>query len=148
MDQLSKIEKQIVIRAPLSRVWNALTTPSEFGAWFRATVSVSHFRSGERADLVSTYPGHEGTAFSIDVVEVAPEHRFVWQWNSGDPSDKDSYTTVMFELQEVENGTLVKVTESGFERVTLSRRAKAFESNSQGWEIQTKNLRDYVEQRR
>lgn len=150
VDQISKIEKQIAIRAPRSRVWKALTTPSEFSAWFRATISVSQFRPGERADLISTYPGHEGIAFSLEVTEVVPEHRFVWQWNpgAGPASDRDSYTTVIFELQETKDGTLVKVTESGFERVPLSRRAKAFESNTQGWEIQLKNIRDYVEQRR
>jgi uncharacterized protein YndB with AHSA1/START domain len=146
VEQLSRIENQVMIRAPRSRVWNALTTPSEFSKWFHATVSVHEFGAGVRVDLVSTYPGHEGTAFFFEIVEKVPEHRFVWRW-SPDGID-DPHTTVVFELEEVDGGTLVKVTESGFDRISIARRAKAFEGNTEGWQIQMQNIHDYVEQNR
>ncbi len=146
VEQVSRIEQQIHIRAPRSRVWKALTTPSQFSTWFHAKVSAQEFRPGERADLVSTYPGHEGTSFFFEVLEIAPEYRFVWQWGPGGAKPEDPLTTVTFELEEVEGGTLVKVTESGFERISLERRAKAFEGNTKGWEIQMRNIHDYVEQ--
>jgi len=146
VEQVSRIQQQIHIRARRSRVWKALTTPSEFSTWFHATVSKSGFRPGERVDLVSTYPGHEGTAFFFEIVELVPERRFVWTWGPG--GEADALTTVTFELEELEGGTLVKVTESGFERISLERRAKAFESNTKGWEIQMRNICDYVEAQR
>ena len=137
------IQNQIHIRAPRSRVWKALITPSEFSTWFHAKVSVTEFRVGERVDLVSTYPGHEGVAFFFEVVEISPETRFIWRWGPGAASDPE--TNVTFDLEEAEGGTLIKVTESGFERISLERRAKALESNTKGWEIQLHNIHDYVE---
>jgi uncharacterized protein YndB with AHSA1/START domain len=143
---MNSIENQITIRAPRARVWKALTTPAQFAEWFRATISVEQFLAGERADLTSTYPGHEGAEFFFEVVEVSPEHRFVWRWSPADKQGREPFTTVVFELEEVSGGTLVKVTESGFEHISLERRAKAFESNTKGWQIQMQNLHDYAEQ--
>lgn len=144
IDKLSRIENQVMIHAPRSRVWKALTTPSEFSRWFHATLNVSQFQPAGRVDLVSTYPGHEGQAFFFEVVELKPEHRFVWRWQHGSEPDA-AYTTVVFELEEIPAGTLVKVTESGFDRISFDRRAKAFEDNTEGWKIQMQNIYDYVE---
>jgi uncharacterized protein YndB with AHSA1/START domain len=143
---MNTIKQQVTIRGPRSRVWKALTTPSEFGTWFHATISVKEFRVGERVNLVSTYPGHEGTAFFFEVIELTPERRFVWRWSPGDKEGREPFTTVLFELEEVSDGTLVKVTESGFEQISLERRAKAFESNTEGWKIQMHNLTTYAQQ--
>lgn len=153
VESMNRIENQVTIRAPRSKVWKALTTPSEFAQWFRATLDVNEFRPGERANAVSTYPGHEGVTFFLEVVEKVPESRFTWRWSPGakaiEPApQEDPYTTVVFELEEVQGGTLVKVTESGFDKLSLARRAKAFAYNTQGWAIQIKNIRDYVEQNR
>lgn len=150
VDQMSRIENQVLIKASRSRVWKALTTPSEFSKWFRASLNVGQFSPGGRVDLVSTYPGHEGTKFFFEVVEKDPEHRFVWRWTpGGEPvgsNDTEPYTTVVFDLEETKEGTIVKVTESGFDKISLARRAKAFESNTEGWKIQIQNIRNYVEQ--
>ncbi|HWC20063.1 MAG TPA: SRPBCC family protein [Terriglobales bacterium] len=143
VQEMSKIENQVVIHASRSRVWRALTTPSEFSAWFCAKLSVAEFSPGGKVDLVSTYPGHEGTKFGFEVVEKIPESRFVWRWKPSEESEP--YTLVTFELHEIKDGTLVKVTESGFDRISLARRAKSFESNMQGWQIQMRNIREYVE---
>lgn len=152
VDQLSRIQNQVMIKAPRSRVWKALTTPSEFSKWFCVTLKVNEFTPGLRVDLVSVYPGHEGTAFFFDIVEKTPEHRFVWRWTPDDKPEgstgEESYTTVVFELEETKEGTLLTVTESGFEKISLARRAKAFESNTEGWKIQIQNIRNYVEQNR
>ena len=146
--QMSAIEQQVIIHAPRSRVWKALTTPSEFSTWFRANVSATEFREGDRIDLVSTYPGHEGTAFFIQIDKIEPEHCFVWRWGPVKATAEDKLTTVTIELEEIPQGTRVKVTESGFDQFSLEQRAKAFEANTQGWKLQTQNLRNYAEQNR
>jgi uncharacterized protein YndB with AHSA1/START domain len=146
VDQSLKIENQTVIRAPRSRVWKALTTPSEFGTWFRATLSAQEFRVGESINGVSTYPGSEGKGFALEIVEKKPESRFSWRWWPGASAPEEPKTTVIFELEEVEGGTRVKVTETGFDQMSLERRAKSFEGNSKGWAIQMQNLHDHVEQ--
>ncbi len=145
---LSNIEKQVFVRAPRARVWRALASPEEFSKWFRATVKGT-FQPGERVQMTSTYPGHEGVTFFVDIAEVTPEERLSWRWHPGGKDvagTSEPATLVTFELLHAENGTLVKVVESGFDRLSLERRAKAFESNEQGWEIQTQAIRAYVEE--
>ena len=142
----SIIEQEITIRAPRSRVWKAITTPSQLSTWFHCTLSAKDFRPGLKVNGASTYPGCEGKAFTLDIVENTPEQRFSWRWTPGASSPEEPPTTVTFELQEVAGGTRVTVTESGFDRISLERRAKAFEGNTQGWKIQMKNLENYVEQ--
>jgi len=149
IQELTQIEKSVFVKAPRSRVWKALTDSKEFAKWFHVKTNDS-FQPGSRVNLVSTYPGHEGEAFFFDVDEVTPETRFAWRWNPGGkeaglPVPDDPMTRVVFDLEEVDGGTLVKVTESGFDRISLVRRAAAFEGNSQGWTIQMQNIRNYVE---
>ena len=69
--------------------------------------------------------------------------------NAGKGADdsKEAATLVEFRLEDAEGGTLVTVTESGFDRISLERRAKAFADNSEGWEIQMAALDRYVVQR-
>jgi uncharacterized protein YndB with AHSA1/START domain len=147
---LSRIEKEIVVRAPRARVWRALADVAEFASWFRVKAE-GEFKTGARLEMVSTYPGHEGEAFYVEVDEVEPERRLSWRWDpggeqTGSPGADDVQTRVVFELEDVEGGTRVKVTESGFDRLTLARRAKAFEDNSEGWELQLQAIRTYVDE--
>jgi uncharacterized protein YndB with AHSA1/START domain len=145
--ELSKIEDKVVMRAPRARVWKALTTAGEFSKWFRVKTE-DEFRPGARVHMTSTYPGHEGIEFYMDIEEMEPERKFSWRWTPGGKqagSPGEEPTLVVFELEEVAGGTMVKVTESGFDQLSLERRAKAFEGNRRGWELQMQNIREYVE---
>jgi uncharacterized protein YndB with AHSA1/START domain len=147
--QADKIVKSVLIRAPRAKVWKALTTMEDFARWFRVK-SPDQFKAGTRVNMTSTYSGCEGMQFWADVVEMVPERRFSWRWfpggpNDGPVTDEDKPTLVTFELEDAEGGTKVTVTESEFNNVSAARRAKAFKSNTQGWEIQMQNIREYVE---
>lgn len=144
----STIEKQILIRAPRHRVWQALTNLEEFARWFQVRASGA-FAPGVRLDMVSTHPLGNGAAFYIEVDTIQPETLFSWRWHPGSKPaganyDAEPYTTVEFRLHDAEGGTLVTVTESGFDRLSLERRAKAFADNTKGWEIQMAALGDYA----
>lgn len=143
--QATSIEKKILIHAPRSRVWRALTTASEFSKWFSVQVEDS-FVAGKRVDMVSTHPHCTGDPrFYVIVERMEPEHTFAWRWHPGAASkESDPSTQVEFHLEEVEGGTLVTVTESGFDRIDLARRAKAFEENTRGWELQLQSLKQYA----
>ncbi len=146
--ELSRIEKQILIRAPRHKVWHALTNLEEFARWFRVQAQGS-FAPGARLDMISTHPCGEGAEFSVTVETMEPERLFSWRWHPGsNPSGGDSgtepTTLVEFRLEDAEGGTLVTVVESGFDRLSLARRAKAFEDNTKGWEIQLAALNEYA----
>ncbi len=145
----NRIEQRIFVRAPRSRVWRALTTPSEFAQWFHATLE-GEFTPGARIDVVSTYEGcGDGVRFYMIIDRLEPERLFSWRWHPGMPLrgldySKEPMTTVTFRLEDREDGTLVTVEESGFDAIPLSRRAAVFSDNQQGWQIQCESLASYV----
>jgi hypothetical protein len=93
----------------------------------------------------------QGGNFDIFVQEMQPEHLFTWRWHPGAHDSSLDYTNepmtlVAFKLADAEGGTLLTITESGFDDISLARRAKVFGQNNQGWDDQVKNLERYVSQ--
>jgi uncharacterized protein YndB with AHSA1/START domain len=141
-----RIQKTMILRAPRSKVWRALTDSAQFGEWFQARLE-SPFTPGRKVRGPMTYPGYEHLTFEVTVEQVEPERLFSWRWQPGGDPDKDPAeptTLVVFELEEVPEGTRLTVTESGFDRIPLARRAKAYRENDQGWTGQMENIRKYL----
>lgn len=141
-----RIQKSIVLRAPRSRVWRALTESRQFGEWFQARVE-RPFVAGQIAEGAVTYPGYEHLRFKVEVEQMEPERLFSWRWQPGGDPDIDPAepsTLVVFELADVPEGTRLTVTESGFDRIPAARRTKAYRENDQGWTEQLENVRRYV----
>ena len=145
---ISTIQRHTVIRAPRERVWKALTTLAEFGKWFGVEAE-GEFATGPRLRMVSTNDNCRGLVFYVTVAEMRPPALFSWRWHPGsaqpDPNDATAPTTlVVFRLEEVASGTMVTVTETGFDRISLERRAAVYQENSAGWEYQMGALERYV----
>lgn len=144
-----RIEKQIVIRAPRAKVWSAIANKSDFGKWFGVRYEGGPFASGEKVTGKITYPGYEHMDMEIEVVEVVPEERLSYRWHpyAVDPAhdySSEPATLVTFTLEDAEGGTLLKIVESGFDRIPLQRRAEAWTMNEQGWAGQITNIDRYV----
>src|SRR5215813_3922283 len=138
--ETDRIERQVVIRAPRSRVWRALTDPKEFGAWFGVRVD-GVFAPGARVRGRITHEGYEHLTWDITIDRMEPERVFSWRWHPyavepGIDYSAERPTLVVFELADVEGGTRLTVVESGFDDVPLARRAQAYRMNSEGWTIQ------------
>ena len=145
-----RIEKEIVIKAPVKRVWRAITDSGEFGEWFRVKLT-SPFVAGQRIHGPILHKGYEHITWDVTIEQMVPEKLFSWRWrpHAIDPSkdySKEPTTLVVFELSEVPDGTWLKVTESGFDRVPIERRETAYRGNSEGWTIQVGNVESYVRQ--
>jgi uncharacterized protein YndB with AHSA1/START domain len=145
-----RIEKQVLLKAPLKRVWRALTRSAEFGEWFRVKLS-EPFIPGKSISGPILHKGYEHVIWTVTIEKMEPERLFSWRWrpHAIDPNKDYSHeptTLVEFELTEVPGGTLLKVTESGFDAVPPERRETAFRSNSEGWAIQMGNIERHVSQ--
>jgi uncharacterized protein YndB with AHSA1/START domain len=141
-----QIQKTIVLNAPRSKVWRALTDSRRFGEWFQARVD-GPFKPGQRASGAVTYKGYEHLRFEVTIEQMEPERLFSWRWQPGGDPDIDPAeptTLVVFELEEVAEGTRLTVTESGFDRIPVAWRAKAFRENDEGWSGQLESLRKYI----
>ena len=143
-----RIEQRVVVRAPRSRVWRAITTAKEFGEWFRVNLE-GEFAEGATIRGQITHPGYEHVTMDMLVERIEPERHFSYRWHpyAIDPAvdySAEPTTLVEFILEEIEGGTAVTIIESGFDRIPLARRAEAFRMNDRGWAGQIKNLTRYV----
>lgn len=144
----NRIEKQIEIAAPVARVWQALTDFRQFGEWFLVKMD-GPFMAGKPVSGQITHPGYEHLQMKIVVRAMDPETYFSYTWHpyAVDPKmdySQETPTLVEFHLQATATGTLLKVTESGFDKIPNARRAEAFRMNAGGWEQQMENIRAYV----
>jgi uncharacterized protein YndB with AHSA1/START domain len=144
----SRIEKRIEVKAPVSRVWRALTDFREFGEWFRVK-----FEDPFVPDKISrgniTHPGYEHVQMEVMVQTMQRERVFSFTWHpyAVDPKidySKEPSTLVEFRLEKTETGTLLTLTESGFDKIPANRRFEAFRKNQDGWTQQLKNIEAYV----
>ena len=145
-----RIEKRIELKAPVSRVWRALTDYREFGEWFRVKLD-GPFVPGQVSRGQITYPGYEHVTLEAVTQKMEPERLFSFTWHpyAVDPSmdySKETPTLVEFTLEKTATGTLLTVTESGFDKIPSERRLEAFRMNDGGWTEQVKNIENYVTQ--
>jgi len=145
-----RIEKTIELKAPISRVWKALTDYQEFGTWFRVRLE-GPFVPGQIARGQITYPGYEYLRWEAVVQKMEPERLFAFTWHpyAVDPNEdysKEPPTLVEFTLEKTANGTLLRIIESGFDKLANRRREDAFRMNERGWSVQLENIAQHVGQ--
>lgn len=143
-----RIEKQILLRAPLARVWRALTDPTEFGTWFGARVQ-GKFAPRALIRGPITIPGYTHVTMEMWIERVEPQTYLSFRWHPHAVDAKVDYSTepttlVEFRLEEAEGGTRLEVVESGFDRLPAARRAEAFPMNEGGWAAQLLNIERHV----
>jgi uncharacterized protein YndB with AHSA1/START domain len=144
----NRIEKRIELKAPVARVWRAITDHREFGEWFRVRID-EPFVPGQVSRGQITYPGYEHLKWEAVVQKMEPERLFSFTWHPSaiDPKtdySKEPSTLVEFRLEKTSGGTVLTITESGFENIPPERRAEAFRGNEGGWSEQIKNIERYV----
>jgi uncharacterized protein YndB with AHSA1/START domain len=145
-----RIEKRIELRAPISRVWRALTDFREFGEWFRVKLD-GPFVPGQKSRGQITYPGYEHLKWEIVVQRMELERLFSFTWHPYAIDPKTDYseetpTLVEFRLEKSAKGTLLILTESGFDKIPSGRRLEALRMNDGGWTEQMRNIERHVEQ--
>lgn len=148
--ETDRIERQIELKAPRARVWRALTDHREFSAWFGVNLE-SPFIAGQSTAGQITFPGYEHVRMEVVVQKIEPESYFSYTWHPyaiapGVDYSQEPPTLVEFSLEEKAAGTLLKVTESGFEKIPAHRRSEAFRMNDNGWAEQLKSIQEHVEQ--
>jgi uncharacterized protein YndB with AHSA1/START domain len=147
-----RIEKRVELKAPVARVWKALTDYKEFGEWFRVKLE-GPFVVGQVSRGHITYPGYEHVKWEALVQKMEPQRFFSFTWphpksfeKADTPTDysMEPTTLVEFRLKRAAGGTVLVVTESGFDKLPADRRDEALRRNEGGWTEQMKNIEGYV----
>ena len=153
------IKKSIQLNAPLNRVWRAISDSRQFGIWFGVEFN-GPFLAGQRlkgrmvptkvdAEVAKAQESFAGVPVEISVERIEPEHHFSFRWHpmsedEGGEFDAAPSTLVSFELTENSEGTHLALTESGFSKIPLEKRAQAFAQNEGGWAIQMQLIQKYL----
>src|SRR5262245_24327194 len=124
-----RIEKHIELKAPIERVWRAITDHEQFGAWFRVKLE-GPFVPGQVSRGRITYPGYEHVVWQATVKEMQRPTLFSFTWHpyAIDPNvdySQETPTLVEFRLAASANGTRLTVVESGFDKIPPHRRMEA-----------------------
>ena len=155
----NRIEKEVLLKAPLDRVWRAISDADEFGRWFGVRFD-GPFVAGTSVigtitpttvdeDVAKAQEPHTGKADAWQIVAVEPRRRLAFRWHpfgveDGSDFSDEPTTLVEFTLEDTSDGVLLRITESGFEAIPAERRQSAFEGNSEGWSAQTELVRKYL----
>ena len=131
----------IEIKAPASRVWEALTTPEQIKEWFFGVDTRTDWREGSPIVHRGEYQGRpyedKGTILTIE-----PEKRLVhthWSPVSGEPDEPEHYQEVTWSLTEHDDATELTVSEEN----VPSEDAKTV--SEQAWEASLRALKDLLE---
>ena len=154
-----RIQKKILLHAPLKRVWSALADSKEFGTWFGMKFN-GPFVPGKlmrgtivptkvNADVAEAQEKYEGMPVEITIEKMEPERLFSFRWHPYAIEQDVDYsaeptTLIEFLLEETKDGVMLTVTESGFDQIPLARRVKAFTANEQGWGIVLRLIEEYL----
>ena len=144
-EPFDEIRKSIALKAPVSRVWTALTDHEAFGRWFRVTLD-RPFAVG--APVIGTT--EEGDLeWHAWVEQIEPEHHFCFSWYpldvppGTDVKDKPR-TTVRFYLVPTQKGCELTVIETGFSAFEDKKALDILRQNAAGWTAQLENIKAYV----
>ncbi|MEM7050904.1 MAG: SRPBCC family protein [Acidobacteriota bacterium] len=141
-----KIEKSVDLKAPVPRVWRALTDHREFGAWFRVDLE-NPFTIGEVTAGRVTHPECDHLQWAALVRAIEPERYFAFSWcplAQDADFDKGPTTLVEFTLTATQEGTRLEICESGFGALPAGPRNEALRSNTRGWNEQVHNIAAHV----
>jgi uncharacterized protein YndB with AHSA1/START domain len=156
---MDRIEKEVLLKAPLERVWRAISDAEEFGRWFGvrfdgpfvpgASLTGVITPTTVDEDVAEAQKPHAGISDTWHIVAVEPQRRLAFRWHpygveGGVDATTEPTTLVEFTLDQQHDGVLLRIVESGFDGIPAERRASAFEGNSEGWAAQTRLISKYL----
>jgi uncharacterized protein YndB with AHSA1/START domain len=150
MHVLDRIERKALLNASRKHVWEALTNAEQFGEWFGIALKGRTFVAGETIEAPITYPGYEHVVWKARIERILPQTLFSFWWHpfaveKGVDYDQETPTLVEFTIEDRAPGILLRVVESGFDKVPQARRQKAFKMNSRGWDEQMRNIEKHLD---
>lgn len=137
----NQIEREIFIDAPLEKVWSLVSEPAW---WVGDAPGPNSVRVDGKRVVAETRFGN----FPVLIEQMDPPNYLACRWASSFPGEEPregNSTVVEFTLTAKDDGTVLRVVESGFAELTTTHdeRMKFFRENTDGWKQQL----DYLSQR-
>ncbi len=145
--ETDRIERDVLIAAPIERVWQLATRPEHLGRWFADAGAEVDLRPG--GALTLTWREYGTVHGRVEAVE--PPHRVAYRWlaEAGDREEPTAANSTLMEftLTAEGDGTRVAVVETGFDGLALGAEARtaAFASHTEGWAFELGELATYAQ---
>jgi uncharacterized protein YndB with AHSA1/START domain len=136
-----RTEESVTIGAPITRVWEALTTPDLIKQWFFGVDTETDWKEGSPIVHRGEYQGRPYEDKG-KILEIEPPRLLVhshWSPVSGLPDAPENYERVSWELSERDDGTELTIRESNL----ASEEARA--TSEQSWRLVLENLKKLLE---
>jgi uncharacterized protein YndB with AHSA1/START domain len=144
----SRIERDILIEAPVEVVWRAVTEPDQISSWFTDTAVIDVREGGEGTLTWNERATTKPTTARISVVTVAPPRTFSFRWAHPDGVEARQDNSVLVEFTLLPDGdhTRLRVVETGLLEMEWPDADKATyaDEHNKGWARHLVSLRDYV----
>lgn len=137
-----QITSEVVIAAPLERVWAIVTEAHHLAMWLSQKAEID-LRPGGAMRL--SWEGHDETPGRVEVAD--PPRRFAFRWARNDRDLAEGRATLVeMSLHDDPGGTRLRVTERGFGGLGLDEAdaARRLEDNTRGWQVELGELQAYV----
>jgi uncharacterized protein YndB with AHSA1/START domain len=145
---VDRIEREILIEAPIDVVWHVVTQPHQIAQWFSDAADIDLQPGGQGTLTFNLRATSKPASVRIQVESVEAPHRFAYRWLHPDHAIArvGNSTLVEFTLYEQGDRTRLRVVESGLLAMDWSQDAQErfVEEHTSGWEAHIASLRDYV----
>ncbi len=141
MDEVrDTIAREVVVKAPIARVWELLTDPQQLTHWYPGARLEPH------VGAAATFNCGAAAPYYGVVEQVDPPRRLAWRWclTAGVPVGQGPTTRVEITLSSAGDDTHVRLTESGFAALSPEERARCQPGNDAGWEMLLGDLASQV----
>jgi uncharacterized protein YndB with AHSA1/START domain len=140
-----RIERSVLIDAPLDRVWDLVTEP---GWWVPSQAPTTTDRT---PGAIAVRESEQWGRFPVQLVNLDPKTYAAFRWastNVGEDLTDDNTTLIEFHLNTEAQAIKVTVVETGFAALPIpdAVRCKGFDSNAEGWGQELISLRDRAQQ--
>src|SRR5581483_11669194 len=141
-----RIEREILIDAPVDVVWAVVTEPEHISGWFSHTAELDLRPGGE---AVLHWDGYGTVHGRVERVERPHFFSFRWAMDPGAEVTVENSTLVEFGLRAEGDATRLTVVETGFADLAGPEdyRRDHFDSHTSGWEKELGELVDYLRRR-
>jgi uncharacterized protein YndB with AHSA1/START domain len=143
-----RIERDILIEAPVEVVWRAVTEPDQISSWFTDAAVIDVREGGEGTLTWNQRATTKPMTARISIETVAPPRTFSFRWAhpEGVEASQDNSVLVEFTLLPEGDDTRLRVVETGLLELAWSDTDKASyaDEHTRGWETHLASLRAYV----
>lgn len=140
------IEREITIAAPVDVVWSLASEP---GWWINEGEIRDHVIETAGPNLWKVTDVKHGE-WLIETVDSKEPEAVSFRWLAGETDDNDTAnqlrTLVRFTLEPTDDGTVLRVVESGFAAGTVDqKRRNTYDANTEGWGTELAAAKSHLE---